>query len=279
MTYRNIFVHVDSSAGAKARVAAASSLAVRFKCPLTGGFVYSSKVPRYVVADAITPISQGVLDAYRAEQAEAISKASGLAKDVFMASLADKAIHTRWLDVDLETDNQMLATAKRHDLVILPSEIKPSFSEHVIPAEAVGMASGGPVIVLKHGGFPVPFGKKILIAWKETREAMRAVRDAWPFLEAAEEIHILRVSRDAPNELDASMLRLFQDHGCPTPQLHVDRNDDAPVEGLIRLHAGRTGADLIVLGLYCHSRVRELVMGGVSRGLLADPPMPLFLSH
>jgi len=279
MTYRNIFVHVDSSVGAKARVAAASSLAARFKCPLTAGFAYSSKLPRYVVADAITPISEGVLDAYLAEQAQAIAKASGAAKDVFMASLADKTIQTRWLDVDVETDDQMLATAKRHDLVILPSEFKPSFSDHVITAEAVGMASGGPVIVLKHGGFPVPFGKKILIAWKETREAMRAVRDAWPFLETAEEIHFLRVSKDASSELDASMLRLFQDHGCPAPQLHVDRNDGAPVEDLIRLHAGRTGADLIILGLYGHSRVRELVMGGVSRGLLADPPVALFMSH
>lgn len=279
MTYRNIFVHVDSSAGAKARVAAASSLAARFKCPLTGGFAYSSKLPRYVVADAITPISEGVLDAYLAEQAQAIAKASGAARDVFMASLADTTIQTRWLDVDVETDDQMLAAAKRHDLVILPSEIKPSFGDHLITAEAVGMASGGPVIVLKHGGFPVPFGKKILIAWKETREAMRAVRDAWPLLEAAEEIHFLRVSKDASSELDASMLRLFKDHGCPMPQLHVDRNDGAPVEALIRLHAGRTGADLIILGLYGHSRVRELVMGGVSRGLLADPPMPLFMSH
>lgn len=279
MTYRNIFVHVDSSAGAKARVAAASALAARFKCPLTGGFAYSSKLPRYVVADAITPISQGVLDDYLAEQAQAIAKASGEARDVFMANLADKTIVTRWLDVDVETDDQMVTTAKRHDLVILPAEIKPSFSDRMIPAEAVGMASGGPVVVLKHGGFPVSFGKKILIAWKEAREAMRAIRDAWPLLEAAEEIHFLRVARDAPSELDASMLRLFQDHGCPAPQLHVDRNDDAPVEDLIRLHVGRTGADLIVLGLYGHSRVRELVMGGVSRSLLADPPMPLFMSH
>lgn len=277
MTYRNIFVHVDSSAGAKARIAAASSLAARFNCPLTGGFAYSSKLPRYVVADAITPISQGVLEAYLAEQAEAIAAASGAARDVFMANLSNKAIATRWLDV--ETDDQLLATAKRHDLVILPPEIKPSFSDHVIAAEAVGMASGGPIIILKHGGFPVPFGKKILIGWKETREAMRAVRDAWPLLETAEEIHFLHVSRDASSELDASMQRLFEDHGCPAPRLHVDRNDDAPVEDLIRLHAGRTGADLIVLGLYGHSRVRELVMGGVSRGLLADPPMPLFMSH
>lgn len=279
MTYRNIFVHVDSSMGAKARVAAAASLAARFKCPLTGGFAYSSKLPNYVVADAITPISQGVLDTYLAEQVQAIGAASSAARDVFTENLGGEKVTTRWLDIDIEADDQLIVTAKRHDLVVLPPEIKPAFSDIVIPAEDVGMASGGPVIVLKHGGFPVQFGKKILIAWKETREAMRAVRDAWPFLEAAEEIHFLSVSRAAPNELDQSMLRLFEDHGCPAPQLHVDRNDDARVEDLIKLHTGRTGADLVVLGLYGHSRVRELVMGGVSRGLLADPPMPLFMSH
>jgi len=279
MTYRNILVHVDSSPGAKARVAAAAALASRFKCRLTGAFFYSSKLPAYMVEDAITPMSREVLAGFLNEQVAAVEVASSAARDVFTANLGGNKIVTRWLDVDAETDGQFVATAKRHDLVILPTEMQPAFSSRAISAARIGMATGGPVLILKQGGYPVPFGKKVLIAWKDSREAMRAIRDAWPILETAEDIHFLSVSPDAPSELDGLMMRLFQDHGCPVPQVHVDRNDEANIEDLIRLYAGRTGADLIVLGLYGHSRLRELVMGGVSRGLLADPSLPLLVSH
>lgn len=279
MTYRNILVHVDGTAAAGRRVDAAVALATRFNCPLTGAFARSTRLPSYMFADAITPMPQDVLDGYLADRMKEVETASNQAREVFRAHLGRDPITTRWLDIDAENEDQLIHCAKHHDLTILPPEIAPAFSDVVISAARVGMASGGPVLILKHGGYPIPFGRKILIAWNDSREAMRAIRDAWPLLETAEEIHILKVSRAGGDELDALMMRLLRDHGCPSPQLHVDRPGDTPVEDLIRLCAGRTGADLIVLGLYGHSRLRELVMGGVSRSLLADSPLPLLVSH
>lgn len=276
--YRSILVHVDSSPAARTRVAAAAELATRFACTLTGAFLSSSRLPKYLVGDVLTPVPQDVLEGYARERETAVEAASKAAREVFAAGIP-RGVRSHWLNIDGDSDDQLIACAKRHDLVILPPQIAPAFTDHVIPAARVGMASGGPVLVLKHGGFPIPFGKKVLIAWNESREAVRAVRDAWPLLETASEIHFLQVGAAATRELDALMQRQLADHGCPPAQLHVDESGDTVVEDVIRLHVGRTGADLVVLGLYGHSRLRELVMGGVSRSLLSDPPMPLIMSH
>lgn len=279
MTYRNILVQVDTLIGANARIAAAGQLALRFGCPLTGAFLRSSRLPNYMFADAITPISQDALDGYLQERMSEVEAASQAAKKLFDANVPTQ-VKTRWLDIEGETDDELIACAKRHDLVIIPPEIMPAFSDKVIPAARIGMASGGPVLVLKRGGYPVPFGGKILVAWSASRESVRAIRDAWPFLEAAHEIHFLRVGEAGDSrELDALMRRQLQDHGCPAAQFHFEEAGDTPVEDVLRLHIGRTGADLLVSGLYGHSRLREFVVGGVSRNMLSDPPMPLLMSH
>jgi nucleotide-binding universal stress UspA family protein len=184
-----------------------------------------------------------------------------------------------WLSVNGDTAAPLAACARRHDLTILPPEMTPAFGKTVIRAAEVGMASGGPVLVLKHGGFPMDFGRKILVAWNDSRESARALRDAWPFLEPAEEIHFLTVSRRGEAELDDVLQRHLHSHGCRTAKLTVDRNDESPIGNVICRHVGIVGADMVVLGLYGHSRLQEMVLGGPSRDLLHDTPMPLFMSH
>jgi nucleotide-binding universal stress UspA family protein len=61
--------------------------------------------------------------------------------------------------------------------------------------------------------------------------------------------------------------------------MHVDRNSDLSVANIIQRHAGRVGADLVVQGLYGHSRMREMLLGGVSREMLDSLHLPLLVSH
>jgi nucleotide-binding universal stress UspA family protein len=191
----------------------------------------------------------------------------------------DACIPFYWLDIDGDNASALIACARRHDLAVLPPEMKPALSDNVITAAEIGMASGGPVLVLKHGGYPIDFGKKILVAWKDSRESARALRDAMPFLSRAEEIHFLTVSRSGEAELDELLQRHLHVHGCGQAKLVVDRNEEVAVPDLIRRHVGVVGADMVVLGLYGHSRLQEIMLGGVSRDLLRDMPMPLLMSH
>lgn len=279
MTYRSILVHVDMLHGAQNRIASAAALSSRFQCQITGVFLRSDRVPQAILSEAATPMPQDVLDGVVNERRQVIEQAILSAKNAFLRGLGSTAKMARWLDVNGDSADEMIMCARRHDLVIVPPKMTSSHADTGLTAAQIGMAAGGPVLVLKPGGFPTDFGRKILIAWNDSRESVRALRDAWPFLETATEIHFLTVGREKNHQLDSLLSRQLQSHLCPPAYLHVDENDETPVEDLIRLYVGRTGADMVVMGLYGHSRLREFVLGGVSRSLLADPPMPLLISH
>lgn len=279
MALRTILVTVENSAAGRTRLKAAAELASRFKCALTGAFLKSDLYPRYVVADGVVPMPAGVLEGLVAERTIDMDRASGAARRLFDEAVREADIAFDWLDINGDTVAQLAACARRHDLAILPPETRTSFGDRTITASQIGMNSGGPVLVLKHGGYPLDFGKKILVAWNDSREAARALRDAWPFLVAADEVHFLTVSAHAEAELDPMLQRQLRHHGCKLGKTVVDRSETAPVGDLIKLHVGETGADMVVMGLYGHSRLQEMVLGGASKDLLRDPPMPMLISH
>jgi nucleotide-binding universal stress UspA family protein len=277
MSYRNILVQVDETPSAAARVAAAADVASRFGASLTGMFLRSQQIPAFIVGDAFTAVV--TVEMFIEERDRKTAAARAEARAVFEAAVAGGSPAPYWIEVDGDDDRAVLAAARRFDLTIFPHLATSSFGTHAISATTVGMDSGAPVLILPERGYATSFGKKVLVAWKETRESARAVRDAMPFLKGASEVHFLCVSRDAPPDFDDTQRRHLALHGCQNIHMHVDRNDDQPVANAIQRHAGMVGADLVVLGLYGHSRMRELVLGGVSRDMLASLDLPLLVSH
>ena len=138
-----------------------------------------------------------------------------------------------------------------------------------------------PGLFVRTRGLPA-VGERVLIAWKGTREAVRAVRDALPILRAAQRVVLIEVADDAPPN-DAQRIALLE------VQAWLNRHD---VESEVRLESGADAAgdvllsrasdfesDLIVMGAYGHSRVREWVLGGVTRHLLNHMTVPTLMSH
>lgn len=279
MAYRSLLVHVDSSRAAETRVAVGAALAARFKCALTGAFLKSEPHLSHLIADVVAPASGGERQQSMGERATAVAKAAAAARWMFDDAARVAGIPFHWITMNNDSHAGLIAAARRQDLAILPPEMTTLFGEHTITAAQVGMASGGPVLVLKHGGYPVDFGKKILVAWNNSRESARALRDAWPFLAEAERVDFLTVSGTASDTLDELMERHLREHCCKFGRLIVDRAGTACVADTIRLHVAQTGADMVVMGLYGHSQLQEMVLGGVTRELLNDPPMPLLISH
>ena len=121
-----------------------------------------------------------------------------------------------------------------------------------------------------------------MVAWKDTREARRAVWDASPFLRMAEAVHVIAVV-DA-EELNAAtvgvsdVVRHLERHGIKARAEVRTQREASPADELI-LVAEQRGADLIVAGAYGHARVREWVLGGVTRDLLTHCPKCCLLSH
>ena len=119
-------------------------------------------------------------------------------------------------------------------------------------------------------------GSRVLVAWNGKREAARAAHDALPFLRAAERVVLCAVGEVAGAGLDdaAGMLRR---HGVPVRAERVAGGDLHAGEILLA-RAAADRADLLVLGAYGHSRLRELVLGGATRHVLHHATLPVLFS-
>jgi nucleotide-binding universal stress UspA family protein len=171
--------------------------------------------------------------------------------------------------------------ARAADLLIIGRERvagDPYFSLN--PGNTV-LRAGRPVLVVPDGIDALP-AKRVMIAWKDTRESRRAVADALPFLRRADDVMLVEVCEhgaEAQSEQHigdvANYLARHQIKVAAKAFLHTER----PVAEELLRFARDERADLIVSGAYGHSRLGEWIFGGVTRDLLATSPLCCLLSH
>ncbi|WP_165217963.1 universal stress protein [Affinirhizobium pseudoryzae] len=140
-----------------------------------------------------------------------------------------------------------------------------------------------PMLLLPGADRPVEKVKTVMLAWNSRAEAGRAAREAIDFLSNAESVHVVLVDPDASyqasgGEPGADVAAFLARHGV---NVTVDQlpSGGRPVEDILRNHAVEIGADLIVMGAYGHSRLRERVFGGVTQSMLENPPVPVLIAR
>jgi nucleotide-binding universal stress UspA family protein len=275
---RSILLHVDASARSANRLVLCRDLAALFGAQVTALYatipsVYS--VP-YVIADGgaeLLPLLEKI-DTDRRNEARA---------------LFDRAVSSGTLPVVWrELQNEPLipgvtAHALCADLVVFGQHDPADPSTTGIPSDLIAsvmIGSGRPALVIPYLDICAAIGQNILIAWKPTREAARAVSAAIPFLRRARRIHLVA---DAESESAAgtaeSVVDYLRLHGVKVP---IERrsavSSESSGEALLSL-ACDVEADLLVMGCYGHSRARELVLGGASRTVLSSMTLPVLMSH
>jgi nucleotide-binding universal stress UspA family protein len=169
--------------------------------------------------------------------------------------------------------------ARIHDLTVLDAEpVALAVDRGLI--EAVLVDSGRPLIVVPpgRGAFKVA---RIVVAWDGSAKAARATNDALPFLRAADEVEVVAVTgeKDLSGAVPgAEIAPHLARHGVNVTvrDLPVQAGDVAET---LRRHAALFGADMLVMGAYVHSRLREMVLGGTTQSLLKNSRVPLFLSY
>lgn len=170
------------------------------------------------------------------------------------------------------------SVARAHDLTILDAEpIALAVDRGLI--EAILTASGRPLIVVPQGREAFA-GDRIIVAWDGSAKAARAVNDALPFLRAATQVEVISVTgeKDLAHTLPgAEIAPHLTRHGVTVNVLALPAMEGDVAETL-RNHAHMTRADMIVMGAYVHSRLREMMLGGTTQSLLKNTPAPLFLS-
>jgi nucleotide-binding universal stress UspA family protein len=201
------------------------------------------------------------------------------AERLFEEEVGDLSIASRvWrTEVDLPTQ-VLLRHACGADLILADRNVEGKPRETQAGTADLIMCSGLPVLTVPAGA-GLDF-KKILIGWKNTREARRAVWDALPLLKRAENVRVVHVLRFASERVPeiADVVDRLRLHDVPVEAEVRNRTEGSVAEDLLAV-AGAIGAGLIVVGGYGHSRLREWVLGGVTQGLLTHSPKPVLFSH
>lgn len=144
--------------------------------------------------------------------------------------------------------------------------------------EAALMDSGAPLLVAPAGA-PETVGGHVAVAWNGGLEAARAVTAAMPFLKGAEDVTVLTVGDTCPPEATSEALAGYlASHGVKAQVRNMEAGGESMSATLLAA-AGEAGADLMVMGAYTHSRLRELVFGGVTYEILAAADMPILMAH
>lgn len=279
MPYKEILVHFDNSPAGVRRVEAAARLAERFDAHLTGlvvriqpQFRFSAEIPppasvMETLERGATETAERVAAALHALLARQICATGQRLIDCPPALIADRlALHARYAD-----------------LLVLgqPGGDEPSdVDDHA--AELLLLSSGRPVLLIPHYGTFPTIGERVLVAWDARREAARAVADAMPFIERARSVQVLTINPEANGshgaDPGADIARHLARHNASVDTLSLRSGELDPAD-LTLNQAADSGADLLVMGAYGHSRLRELVLGGMTRAMLKRMTVPVLMSH
>lgn len=168
--------------------------------------------------------------------------------------------------------------ARYFDFILIGAEAGNPTSRST--AEAVIFGAGRPSILLPDR-YEVAAIDHVAIAWDGTRVAARALGDALPILQRAKRVSILTVLDEKPlKESDAGerLTGSLRSRGLPAEMVPI-RAAGRPIAVTLQLHAIEKGANLLVMGGYGHSRVRDFMLGGATQGVLSDPLLPVLISH
>jgi nucleotide-binding universal stress UspA family protein len=276
MPYKTLLVHVDNGKRSAVRLDIACRLAKLSDAHLIGLHALTVvKLPSYAMVEGgvqVREFHERMLSE-SAVAAEAMFKqavkATGVEKVEWRKSRRDAVesvpVHGRYADVIVigqpnETD---------------ASGVEPDFAERLL------LAAGRPALVIPYAGDFPTVGTRVLVAWNASREATRALTDAIPILREAKQVDVIAFNpKDAPHgEVPGADIGLYlARHGIKV-NVSQQTAEDVDVGNQLLSRAADLDSDLVVMGAYGHSRMKELILGGATRTVLNSMTVPVLMSH
>jgi len=269
---KTILLHLDSSARAAERVKVARQVADAFEAEVIAQPCTMSALMRYPYALESAGEAMAImqtLDRQCRDKARATFQSAG-----------GGSPRLHWEEPSSDAPWGFARRALYADLLILgqpdpddpaAGELPPDFLSSVL------VDSGRPALVVPYAGPVAEIGQSVLVAWKETREAARAVSAALPWLVRARSVHAVAYGEEAAGSL-RSLQAYLKAQGVTATVQHDAPEEDQVGERLLS-RAADLGADLLVMGCYGHSRAREWVWGGATRSMLQSMTLPVLMSH
>jgi nucleotide-binding universal stress UspA family protein len=289
MALKNVLVQLDNHRNYQTRLRIALSLAQQQKGRVLA--LYCFEMPEmphmsYAMAEAYYPTaSDAARETYERQRDGAFDDANQF-ESAFRAAARHAGLRARWEtwpEKPKDLVGHMTARAHYADIAIVgqADPQHPLFGTLANLPEKLMLGSGRPAIIVPYTDRRETIGQRILIAWNETREAARAVADAMPLLERAEKVTVLTVALERDDRFHEPGHHLAQQlvqHGVRA-EVSKLTGSDSEAGDLILSRADDLGCDLLVMGGYGHSRTRELILGGATRGILQTMTLPVLMSH
>lgn len=275
MSLKSILVHVDDTARSKRCLSVASTLAVEHDAHLVGLSVKPHiAIPSYAAAQ----MPQEVYAMYDEDQERLMASAKAMFEDTMRRAGWEARAEWRHANGDLST--LVASEGRGADLIVMGQEEGDDDPANYEGApDRVLLESGRPVLMIPYTGARDTLGKRVVVAWSNTREAARALKDALPLIQQAEEVEVVSAN---PAEDDlvpgADVARYLSHHGIE-PKVSRIVARDLGAENTLLNRVADAGADLLVMGAYGHARIRELVLGGVTHAILKHMTCPVLMSH
>ena len=255
----------------------AVSVAAAFEAHVLGvAFSYDPIIP-YSATGGIPP---EFIESQRAESNKRASAA--IARFEQAAKREGISYETRTLSASISgASDQLARMGRRFDVIVVGQATRDKPMPEEVVDEGVLFDSGRPTIFVPFIQTAALKLDRVMVAWDGSRAATRAIGDAMPFLEKAKQVEVVVIGNKPPKSDEVSGADLGQHlarHGMKVVVKRIT-SPDIDVPSTILSYAADSSTDMIVMGGYGHSRLREFVLGGATRGILESMTVPVLMSH
>lgn len=291
MALKNILVPLTGLKSDQVALEAALDLAKQHASHVTGLYVripMSDAVP--IVGDGATAVMYGDLVTAFEQQAKQLEAASRTMFETAVKAHGVAAV-AKPAEADLSRASAALSIESGHelptlvracalaDLVVVAAHTDPNEQpmELTENLESALLEGGRPVLVVPK--IPAgPLGRKVCIAWNRSTEGARAVSGALPILAKADVTVLTAATAKTDPKLGEGLVGFLGWHGITAVRRRVDVTDKEVGRALLE-EAASLGADILVMGAYTHSRLRQLFLGGVTKTVLTEAKIPVLMAH
>jgi nucleotide-binding universal stress UspA family protein len=274
---KDLIVNATVGEGADVAGPYAISIAETFGAHVAAiAFAYDPVIPPTIMGG----IPASLIESQRAENEKAATDA--LAKFDEAARRGGVSFESRIVSASLAGASESFgAMARRFDLSVVAQGEPDKVAPEELIVEGALFGSGRPVVVVPYIHRTGVKLDRVMVCWDASRAAARAVADAMPFLKRAKTIDVVLVASERPKSDEVPGADIGQHLARYNLNVDVKRivATETDVANTLLSHAADSSADFIVMGGYGHSRLREFILGGVTRGILASMTVPVLMSH
>ena len=270
MSIKDIIVYVDNDKDCDTRLETASSLCKTFEAQLTGLYLLQKiSIPAY--AGAYMPV-----EVFEANDEETI-KLRNKAEAVFTTKSESLNIISHFTAVEGDVSTALNQYSRYADLLIVPQRKNDRFDFNpYYQLSDVLLGAACPVLLLPDNSPPALPPETALLAWDGRRECARALMAAMPMLSQVKKIDVVSVNSE--DEGAKEIAQHIARHGIEA-KVHSVKDNQNDIGTILLNQAVSLESQMIIMGAYGHSRIRELMLGGATRHILEHVELPVLFSH